>query len=226
MFFGPFLLIYALLFLGLLILVFMALGLGLIRHAFAIIGLPPDLAFLALVATLIGSYVNIPLRRIRSGPAHDGAEVSRFGVRYRLPPWVFDGPRSTLLTINVGGAVVPMLLCAYVLWRTPTALLAALIGVAAVSVVVHVVARPVRGLGIATPLFIPPLAAVLVAYLVAAPAEVSVVAYVSGVLGTLIGADLANLGRLDDVGAPVVSIGGAGTFDGIFLTGIVAALLS
>jgi uncharacterized membrane protein len=45
-------------------------------------------------------------------------------------------------------------------------------------------------------------------------------------VGTLVGADLLNLGRLRGVGAPVASIGGAGTFDGIFVTGIVAVLLA
>lgn len=226
MFFGPFLFIYALLFLGLLLLVFLLLGLGLIRHAFEIIGLPPDLAFVALMATLVGSYFNIPLWRVRGGPPEQLTIISRFGMRYRVPQPFFQGSRSTLVAVNVGGAVVPVLLCAYALWALPGALLPALIGTVVVSAVVHAMARPVRGLGIATPLFIPPLAAVVIAYLVAAPAEVSVVAYASGVLGTLIGADLTNLGKLGDLGAPVVSIGGAGTFDGVFLTGIVAALLS
>jgi len=35
-----------------------------------------------------------------------------------------------------------------------------------------------------------------------------------------------NLGRIQGLGAPIVSIGGAGTFDGIFLSGIIAVLLS
>jgi uncharacterized membrane protein len=51
-------------------------------------------------------------------------------------------------------------------------------------------------------------------------------AYISGSLGTLIGADLLNLGRVEGLGAPVASIGGAGTFDGIFLTGILAVLIA
>jgi uncharacterized membrane protein len=50
-------------------------------------------------------------------------------------------------------------------------------------------------------------------------------AYVSGTLGTLIGADLTNLQDAGKFGAPVISIGGAGTFDGVFLSGIIAALL-
>jgi uncharacterized membrane protein len=79
--------------------------------------------------------------------------------------------------------------------------------------------------GIAVPTFIPPLVAAGVALLLnrekAAP-----LAFVSGTLGTLIGADLLNLGRIADLGAPVASIGGAGTFDGVFLTGIIAVLLA
>ncbi|UCF95656.1 MAG: DUF1614 domain-containing protein [Desulfobacterales bacterium] len=42
----------------------------------------------------------------------------------------------------------------------------------------------------------------------------------------MIGADLLNLDALQGLGAPVASIGGAGTYDGIFLTGIVAVLLA
>jgi uncharacterized membrane protein len=83
----------------------------------------------------------------------------------------------------------------------------------------------VPGIGIAIPSLVPPFIAALVALLVART-NVAAVAYVSGSLGTLIGADLLNLGRIQGLGAPVVSIGGAGTFDGIFLTGILAVLLA
>jgi len=38
--------------------------------------------------------------------------------------------------------------------------------------------------------------------------------------------DLLNLGKIRGLGASVASIGGAGTFDGIFLTGIFAVLLA
>jgi uncharacterized membrane protein len=42
----------------------------------------------------------------------------------------------------------------------------------------------------------------------------------------MIGADLLNLGSIHGLGAPVASIGGAGTFDSIFLIGIVAVLIA
>ena len=51
-------------------------------------------------------------------------------------------------------------------------------------------------------------------------------AYICGSLGTLFGADLLNLDKVQGLGAPVASIGGAGTFDGVFLVGIVAVLIA
>jgi uncharacterized membrane protein len=50
--------------------------------------------------------------------------------------------------------------------------------------------------------------------------------YVSGSLGTLIGADLLNREKLQGLGAPVASIGGTGTFNEIFLTGIHTVLVA
>jgi uncharacterized membrane protein len=94
-----------------------------------------------------------------------------------------------------------------------------------VTIACYLLAQPVPGIGIAIPSLVPPIIAATAALLVART-NVAAVAYVSGSLGTLIGADLLNLGRIQGLGAPVVSIGGAGTFDGIFLTGIIAALLA
>jgi uncharacterized membrane protein len=80
-------------------------------------------------------------------------------------------------------------------------------------------------LGISLPIFVPPIVAAFTAMVIgwrqAAP-----LAYVAGSLGTLIGADLPNLDKIQALGAPVASIGGAGTFDGIFVAGVVAVLLS
>ena len=45
-------------------------------------------------------------------------------------------------------------------------------------------------------------------------------------LGVLIGADLMRMKDIRRIGTPIASIGGAGTFDGIFLTGIIAVLLA
>ncbi len=89
----------------------------------------------------------------------------------------------------------------------------------------HVVAKPVKGVGIVTPAFVSPIVAAVVA-LILSPSSAVIIAYVSGVMGTLIGADLLNLHRISELGAPIASIGGAGTFDGIFLSGIIAVILA
>jgi uncharacterized membrane protein len=100
-----------------------------------------------------------------------------------------------------------------------------LVGVAIVAAVTKLIAKPVKGIGIITPAFVAPVVAAIVAVLIA-PDSALVVAYVAGVLGTLIGADLLNLGKLGCLGAPVASIGGAGTFDGVFLSGIIAVIIA
>lgn len=86
------------------------------------------------------------------------------------------------------------------------------------------------GVGIVSPALVSPLVAAIYTVLVLAQIPTIengfAIAYISGVLGTLIGADLTNLGAIKKIGAPVASIGGTGTFDGVFLSGIIAVLLS
>jgi uncharacterized membrane protein len=136
---------------------------------------------------------------------------------------VQEWPR-TIIAVNVGGAVIPAILSLYLVAKNRL-YGRGLLGIAIVTTIVHLMAHPVKGVGIAEPTFIPPLIAAGVGLLLsrqyAAP-----LAYVSGSLGTLIGADLLNLGKIQGLGAPIASIGGAGTFDGIFLTGILAVLLA
>jgi uncharacterized membrane protein len=207
---------------GILALVFV----GVIGVAFSNIGFTPVVILLILVGTLLGSAINIPLFKLKTTvPMIQEAYVSHFGVVYRIPQ-VEYGQTVTVIAINVGGALIPTAVSIYLLSRaTPSMILLSLVGVAAVALVTRVVARPVKGVGIVTPAFIPPIAAA-VAALILAPGEPRTVAYVAGVLGTLIGADLLNLGKIKKLGAPVASIGGAGTFDGVFLSGIIAVILA
>jgi uncharacterized membrane protein len=148
--------------------------------------------------------------------------INFFGMRYVVP--VVEYRDRTVVAVNVGGAVVPTLLSLYLLFTTGL-FFRALLGVAIVSAVVHYLARPVPGVGIAIPLFVPPLIAAATGLLLA-PNQAPAIAYIAGTLGCLIGADLLNLQRLSGLGAPIASIGGAGTFDGIFFTGIIAVLLT
>jgi uncharacterized membrane protein len=223
MFFSPLVLVVMLfLFIGLVVL-FVVVQIGVISYAFEKIGVPPAYMFSLLMLSWFGSWVNIPITRLRSeDDNYDGEIVTFFGQRYVIPR--LRQRRETVLAINLGGAVVPSLLSLYLLTRAqaPVQTLIATAGVAAVT---HYLARPVEGLGIAVPLLIPPLCAALAA-LILAPAQAPLTAYVSGTMGTLIGADILNLHRIKGLRAPVASIGGAGTFDGVFVTGIIAVLLA
>lgn len=225
MFFAPFLIFYAIAFFFVIAFFFILLEIHVINYAFVALGLPPEYAFTALLVSLVGSYINIPITRVASGQPHPAEVVRSFGIRYRVPTrYVTD---STIVAVNVGGAVVPVLISVYLLMQMPTIIVPALIGVAIVTAVVHRFAIPVPGLGIATPMLIPPIVAAACGYFLGSSQHHrDAVAFISGVIGTLVGADLLNLRNLRDLGAPVASIGGAGTFDGIFLTGIVAVLLA
>jgi uncharacterized membrane protein len=195
---------------------------GILRYAYERMGIPPRYVFGVLVLSLLGSAVNIPVAQLPSEEIMSGRVIDFFGVLY-IVPTVREWP-GTVLAVNVGGALIPVVLSIYLLVKNKFYLRAA-VAVALVAFVTHMLAYPVRGVGISVPIFIPPaiaaVAALLLGWRHAAP-----LAYIAGSLGTLIGADLLNLGRIQGLGAPVASIGGAGTFDGVFLSGIVAVLLS
>jgi uncharacterized membrane protein len=215
---GPFLLLLFLLFVVVLALV----QFGILEYAYSKIGIQPKYVFLILLLSLLGSYVNIPVAQMREKQVITNTVVSHWGVQYVVPE-VAEWPQTTI-AVNVGGALIPTVLSIYLLFKNRL-YLQSLAGVGIVAVVVNWMAHPVDGVGIAMPPLIPPLLAAGVALVLsrqAAPA----LAYISGSLGTLVGADLMNLGIIQGLHAPVLSIGGAGTFDGVFLTGILAVLLA
>lgn len=192
-----------------------------LSYAFGKLGIGPGWATAVLLVSLLGSAVNLPVARLRGELVRASRSVTVFGIRYLVPGLA---RRDTIVAVNVGGALVPAALSGYLIahdrlsWRAAAA-------VAIVSLIVHLVARPVPGLGIAVPTLLPGMCAVLAAILLH-PAALGGLAYVAGTLGTLVGADLANMPKARRLGAPVVSIGGAGTFDGVFITGIIAVLLA
>jgi uncharacterized membrane protein len=209
--------LYAALLLGLLLLQIALLG-----RAYSALGLNPVVATLVLLASLLGSSINLRLLHLPEERVISREVVELLGVPF-LAPVVVDWP-GTILAINVGGAVIPILLSFYLLMRYELWGSAAL-ATGVVAFVVHWLATPVPGVGISVPTLAPPLLAAGVA-LVLSRRFAAPLAYIAGSLGVLIGADLLNLGLLRSLGASVASIGGAGTFDGIFLTGVIAVLLA
>ena len=211
------------------ILVVLAVGLiiliqlRILRYAYMRLGVGPGAALALLFGSLIGSYFNLPITVLPGPPpVQSGEIVEFFGMRYVVPV-VVSWP-GTVLAVNVGGAVIPTIMSTYLVVRYQLWLRAA-IATAAIAFIIHSMATPVPGIGIAVPVFAPVVATAILAFILsreyAAP-----LAYIGGSMGTLVGADLLNLDKISGLGAPVASIGGAGTFDGIFLTGILAVLLA
>jgi len=219
MFFLPLSILFFLFLILLLPILFFLIQMGIVGTAFHKLGLSPSTGILIFFVSILCSTINIPIVQREALPAvYDEWNFIRH----------FFGFSSTItskqvIAINVGGAIIPLLLVLYLLPRVP--LPNTLIAVVISIIVCKFLARPVPRVGIVLPAFIPPILAALLAMILVrrnpAPA-----AYITGVLGTLIGADLLNLHRISGIGAGMVSIGGAGVYDGIYLVGIIAVLLA
>jgi len=212
----PFLLIFW----GLIIVLIGLALLRLLKYASISMGITEGALITVLALSLLGSYINIPVAHLAGHRTVTPGEISFFGMTYIVP--IVRQTQATVLAVNVGGAIIPVCLSLYLLFKHRLFLLGA-VGTAFVAAVTHYLAQPVAGFGIALPIFVPAVATAVIAVALtrrrAAP-----LAYISGSFGTLIGADLLNLGAVQSLGAPVASIGGAGTFDGIFITGLLAVL--
>jgi uncharacterized membrane protein len=214
----PFLLIFW----GLILVLIGLAVLRLLKYASLSMGLSEGALIVILASSLLGSYINIPVARLGGQSVVTAGEISFFGMTYIVP--ILRQTQATVLAVNVGGAVIPVCLSLYLLIKHRLFLLGA-IGTALVAAVCHSLAQPVPGFGIALPIFVPIIATAIIA-IALSRRRAAPLAYVSGSLGTLIGADLLNLGAVQSLGAPVASIGGAGSFDGIFVTGLMAVLWS
>jgi uncharacterized membrane protein len=201
------------------------------QRALTNLHLPPAVASLTVLGIIVGSMINLPLYRVDRGakqPVMRGYMVPGLG-------WV-PLPREeqqTIVAVNVGGCLIPAALALFeasLVAEVPQARWAMLVSTLVNIAVCFWVARPIRGVGIAIPAFLPPLLAIAMAWLFLGNDPTSElrapVAFVSGIAGPLIGADLLNLRQFERLHTGILSIGGAGTFDGIVISGIVAAFFA
>ena len=201
----------------LLVVLFVLISINIFGMAFRKLGFPPEYSVYFLFLSLLGSYVNVPIKKVVSHvPAITGKGFHSSSYASSL-----DVERST--AINLGGAVIPVIMSLFL--STMVSLVDVLIGILVMTIIIHKIARPVKGSGIAIHALYPPLLAAALA-LIISPQNAPIIAYISGTLGCLIGVDILNLKKIPDLGMKVVSIGGAGTFDTIFLTGIISVLLA
>jgi len=157
--------------------------------------IPPSMAIALLIATLAGSFLNVPVKKIGQQHVH----------------------------LNIGGCIIPVLLSGYFILQYNQSILEISMGVLLMSLITFKISNIVPERGIEMPILVPPISALILGFVL--PGPIVPIAYASGTMGTLIGADILNLDNIDQIGLPVLSIGGAGTFDGIFLTGIAILFL-
>jgi len=195
-----------------------------ISIAFQKLGLSPHSALLLMLGALAGSGINIPVGSLAARPPTTPLpDIPAWGRIWR--PGTTSPAGRTVIAVNLGGCIIPVGITVHLLARQLVSVHDLLLALPLVSLPCYLLSRPVPGVGIAMPIFLAPLVAVMTA-LVLAPENAAPLAFASGVLGVLVGADLLRLGDIRRMAVPIAAIGGAGTFDGIFLTGILAVLLA
>jgi len=187
-----------------------------------VFGLTYEEAVTVFFLIVIGSLMNIPVYE------KEGSVVVR---RYSFFGIIYSRRERSRITVavNVGGCIIPSILAVKLLAEVPIHLWFP--GFVISSMIIYMYARPIQGIGIAVPTFIPPVIAALTSYFsiiyFSYPIQLlPKLSFATGVLSALFGADILHLKDLSKIGSGVMSIGGAGTFDGIFLTGIFAVVFS
>lgn len=224
---------------------------GIIGAAFAKLGIGFWAIVGLIIACIVGSFINIPLGTLYPKKEKIEEDIPR-KPKGQYAPSMYDKmyntdrfvsayePESvsgTQVSLNVGGALIPILVAAYVLVMAALGNISPdpwyvvkMIGACAVaSAVAYFVARPVHGIGVALPFFVMPLVTLALAVLFGwglGGLAMAGIAYFAGTIGTLVGGDLLHLRKVIGKNTPMLSIGGAGMFDGIFLTGVITALLA
>lgn len=199
----------------------MSIQLGALTVVFEKLGLSPDSALLLFLTILGGSLINLPLFSMKSEPVRLEEVPPPLREIYSQMPHT----GRTIVLVNVGGCVVPAAFCIYLLAQHSLNIFYVVLAVAAVALLCFKTTRPLPGVGLGAPMLLAPLMAALVS-IALDPANAAPLAFISGTLGVLIGADLLHLRDIQRLGTPFASIGGAGSFDGIFISGLVAVLLA
>lgn len=160
---------------------------GLLSFAFEKLGLPPSLGLMVLLLSLLGSAINLPITRIKSTmPPRDISLPALWGV-LRIP--MHPVQNETLISVNLGGCLIPAALSFYMFTQSEVTLLDTMSGIAIISVLSYYFSRPIPGAGIGMPILFTPVCAAMVG-LILSPDQSAPLAYISGTMGVLIGADL------------------------------------
>jgi uncharacterized membrane protein len=203
----------------------------LMRRSLEDLGLSTGMAFLLFLAVLAGSAIDIPLKRRDTERIVRADPLAILGLAGAFPH-LAAMRRHSVIAVNAGGAVIPGALAVWQVFRLASLEDGAKGAMAALAISAGIniwiswkLARPIPMVGIAVPGFVPGLAAAATAILLAGD-HAPRVAYVAGVAGPLIGGNILHLGDVGRAPIGVLSIGGAGVFDAIVFSGVLAAFLA
>ena len=228
---GPLSVFAIVILIALVVLIIPLLILGVIGAAFTRLGFSWISALAIVLLMLFGSFVNIPVYKIRRDMIRiappDSSVFGEYSQRTPSPVW------DTRIFVNLGGAVIPLAVSLYMLYQAiliigTSLLFSVCAGIILVAAITYVSTRNIPGLGIQVSLFIPGLTALLAGLLFAGGTGLAaaVTAFVSGIAGTLLGGNVAQIFRMKDLDVPSVSIGGAGIFGAVFICCVVPALIA
>ncbi len=185
-----------------------------IYFGFSFLEFSTGIVLLLLLLISVASFINIPLSRKRLVSV---TEPVFFGMFHRVV-WKNQG-----VSINLGGAIIPLLIVGYFISQIPLDSL--LITTSVVAFFSFIGARFIQKKGVVISMMLPVLFSAFFS-LMLAPEYAVELAFSAGVLGVLIGADLLRIPFILRKEGGVVSIGGAGIFDAIFLVGLASAILA
>jgi uncharacterized membrane protein len=157
----------------------------------------------------------------------DSSAFGDYGQSNLSPVW------DTTIAINLGGAVIPIAVSLYMLYQAilitgTSQIFSVCVAIILVASITYMSTRYLPGSGIQVSLIIPALTALLAGLMLSGGTGLAaaVTAFVSGIAGTLLGGNIAQIFRIKDLDVPTVSIGGAGTFGAVFICCILPALIA
>jgi len=210
-------------FIAILLLLVVTVQVGLVSIGFEKLGLSQQSAMLLLFSSLMGSIINLPLMTLKIEEPPEGFPPRpTFGL---LRPLQLPPSGQMQIMVNVGGCLIPLTFSLYLFTHVEFETWRVILAIATMSAFAFAISRPLPGIGIGMPILAAPFVAALTAIVIDS-AHSAPLAYICGTTGVIIGADLLRISDIRSFGVPFASIGGAGTFDGIFITGIVAVLLA
>ena len=193
------------------------------------IGVQPSLALTLTLGSLLTSYINVVVAEVTYYvPFNPFMDLMKLFPM----PIIIQRIDKLFLEVNIGGAVIPTIVSIYLigtyLIHNMLILVSFIVSLIISSLIIWRSARLIPGIGITLPTALPVLLTLMFTLVSTAVFHANPLAfsYSLGSLSTLLGADILNIRKVIRLMRGYVSIGGAGVFDGIYITGLMSLILA